>query len=187
MFPASGFGALSTRSGLKPVICAINGICFGGGFEMAINADLCIASSSAQLGLPEVKRGVVALAGALPRLTRVVGRQRAMEMCLTGRAYSAQTMLEWGVVNHVVPGERGNEGVVQEAVRWAEEIAGNSPDAVIVSRQGVIMGWEGISAQHGTERLVRDWYPKIDAGENMKEGVMAFVQKRKPVWVGSKL
>ena len=81
-------------------------------------------------------------AGALPRLTRVVGRQRAMEMCLAGRAYSAQQMHEWGVVNAVVDGD-----VVAEAVKWAVEIAGNSPDAVIVSRQGVMSGWDGISAQ----------------------------------------
>jgi enoyl-CoA hydratase/carnithine racemase len=184
-FPPSGFGALSTRSGKKPVIAAVNGIAFGGGFEIVINLDMIITSSKAQFGLPEVKRGVVALAGALPRLTRVVGKQRAMEMCLAGRAYNAKTMHEWGVVNAVVEG--GNEEVVHEAIKWAVEIASNSPDAVIVSRQGVMMGWDGIGAQAATEKVASDWYPLIDRKENMIEGVKAFVEKRQPVWVGSKL
>ena len=153
---------------------------------MIINCDIVLASRSASFGLPEVKRGVVALAGALPRLVRVVGRQRATEMAMLGRAYSASTMLEWGVVNGVASTTM-NEGVVEEAVNWAKEIAGNSPDSVIVSRQGVKMGWEGISAQEGTERLMRDWYPKMNGGENMREGLRAFVEKRKPKWVGSKL
>ena len=151
---------------------------------MLINADIVIACEGATFGLPEVKRGVVALAGALPRLTRVVGRQRAMEMCLLGRVYSANEMMRWGVVNQVIKG--GNAEVVAEAVRWAVEIAGNSPDAVIVSRQGVMVGWE-VGVQEGTEKLMREWYPKIDRKENMIEGVRAFVEKRKPVWVGSKL
>ena len=153
---------------------------------MIINCDIVLASQSASFGLPEVKRGVVALAGALPRLVRVVGRQRAMEMAMLGRAYPASTMLDWGVVNCVVSAEaRG--GVIEEAVKWAEEIAGNSPDSVIVSREGVNLGWEGVSAQEGTERLVKDWYPKMNGGENMREGLKAFVEKRKPKWVGSKL
>lgn len=152
---------------------------------MAINADILLASHSATLGLPEVKRGLIALAGALPRLTRVVGRQRAMEMSLTGRAYTAQTMHEWGVVNKVVAG--GNKEVVAEAVRWAVEIAGNSPDAVVVSRQGVMIGWEGYGAQEGAERIRKEWFPRIEGRENMVEGIRAFVEKRSPQWVGSKL
>ena len=160
---------------------------------MAINCDLVIAASTAVLGLPEVKRGVVALAGALPRLVRVVGKQRAMEMCLTGRAYTAGELWRWGAVNHVVDvkGEEGVEGVnkrvVNEAVRWAVEVAGNSPDAVIVSRQGVGAGWEGMGVQEATDKTRRDWFSRIEGEENMVEGIRAFVEKRKPVWVGSKL
>ena len=153
---------------------------------MIINCDIVLASQSASFGLPEVKRGVAAMAGALPRLVRVVGRQRAMEMAMLGRAYPASTMLGWGVVNGVVPMD-SKGGVLQEAIDWATEVAGNSPDSVIVSRQGVALGWEGISAQEGTERLMKDWYPKMNGGENMREGLKAFVEKRKPRWVGSKL
>ncbi|KAA6414832.1 MAG: enoyl- hydratase [Lasallia pustulata] len=127
--PPSGFGGLSRRAGKKPIIAAINGLCLGGGCEISINADMVLASAAATFGLPEVKRGVVALAGALPRLVRTVGRQRAMEMALTGRTLSAHEAREWGLVNRVV-GE--GESVVAEAVRWAEVVGGNSPDSVVV-------------------------------------------------------
>ncbi|MCJ1297520.1 hypothetical protein MMC08_000307 [Hypocenomyce scalaris] len=182
--PSSGFGGLSRRSGKKPIIAAVNGICFGGGFEMTINVDLVLASHTATFGLPEVKRGVVALAGALPRLVRTVGKQRAMELCLTGRVLEANEAKEWGLVNAVV-GER--ESVVAKAVVWAEVISENSPDSVIVSREGVKLGWEGMGADEGSEWLIKGIYPRIDAGENMKEGVKAFVEKRAPRWVPSKL
>ncbi|KAF4620239.1 hypothetical protein G7Y89_g14581 [Cudoniella acicularis] len=191
--PSSGFGALSRRGGKKPVICAVNGICFGGGCEMIINADLVVASSRAVFGLPEVKIGVVALAGALTRLVRTVGRQRAMEMALTGRTLSAEEAREWGLVNKVVGVEKGDseeavgEKVVNEAIEIAGVIAANSPDSVIVSREGVKMGWEGVSAEEGTRLLMEGWYARMDGGENMKEGVKSFVEKRKPAWVPSKL
>ncbi|MCJ1411169.1 hypothetical protein MMC19_005257 [Ptychographa xylographoides] len=178
-----GFGGLSTRSGKKPIIAAVNGICFGGGCEMIINTDIVIASTSATFGLPEVKRGVVAIAGALPRLVRTVGKQRAMEMALTGRVLKAEEAREWGMVNRVVAAD----DLLNKAISLAEEIAGNSPDSVIVSREGIKIGWEGLGAQAGTEKLRAEWYRKMDGGENMREGLMAFVQKRKPSWVDSKL
>ncbi|MCJ1358850.1 MAG: hypothetical protein MMC33_008850 [Icmadophila ericetorum] len=182
-FLPSGFGALSTRTGKKPIIAAVNGICFGGGMEIAINLDIVLASPQATFGLPEVKRGVVAVAGALPRLVRTVGKQRAMEMALLGRAYSAEEMLAWGLVNKVVPAD----SLIEEAVQWATEIASNSPDSVIVSREGVKIGWESLSAQAGTEMLAQTWFSRINQGENMKEGVRAFVEKRAPRWRDSKL
>ena len=158
---------------------------------MIINTDLVLASSSATFALPEVKRGVVAIAGALPRLVRTVGKQRAMEMALTGRVLGAEEARAWGLVNKVVSDsdsdEEGGGGVVAEAIRWAQEIARNSPDSVIVSRAGVRMGWEGFGVQEGTERLGRKWWAKMEGGENMVEGVRAFVEKRRPRWVDSKL
>jgi enoyl-CoA hydratase/carnithine racemase len=147
--PPSGFGGLSRRRGKKPVICAVNGVAFGGGCEMIINADLVIADKSAKFALPEVKIGVLALAGALTRLVRTVGKQRAMEMALTGRTLSAEEAREWGLVNRVV----GDGECVKEASKMAEMIVGNSPDSVIVSRQGIMMGWEGVSAEEGTRLL----------------------------------
>ena len=180
-----GFGGLSNRAGKKPVIAAVNGVCFGGGMEMAINCDLVVADEKkARFGLPEVGKGVIAVAGALPRLVRTVGKQRAAEMALLGRIkYTAEQMREWGLVNFVVA-----EGtVVDEAIKIAEEMAGNDPDAVIASREGLRLGWEGVGPQLGTELLEKGMYGRIDGGENMKEGVRSFVDKRKPVWKDSKL
>jgi enoyl-CoA hydratase/carnithine racemase len=183
-WPATGgFGGLSNRAGKKPVIAAVNGLCLGGGMEMVINTDLVYASKEAKFGLPEVTRGVVAIAGALPRLVRTVGKQRASEMALIGKMYPAEQMLTWGLVNQVVPSER----LMDVAVEAAAAIAGNSPDAVIVSREGLKSGWEAIGPQEATLQVDSGVYRKIDAGENMREGVLSFVEKRKAVWKDSKL
>lgn len=149
---------------------------------MVINADLVFADEKAEFALPEVSIGVVALAGALPRLVRTVGRQRAMEMALTGRRLKAEEAREWGLVNAVVKGD-----VVGEALRVAGTIAGHSPDAVIVTREGIKIGWEGVGAEEGTRIWGDSWYARMDGGENMVEGVTSFVEKRKPRWVDSKL
>ncbi|OAA58290.1 enoyl-CoA hydratase [Cordyceps fumosorosea ARSEF 2679] len=180
----SGFGGLSNRRGKKPVIAAVNGACLGGGMEMALNADVVLAAAGATFGLPEVKVGVIAVAGALPRLTRIVGRQRAAEMALLGRTYKAGEMAAWGVVNKVV--EEGGS-VVEEALRWAEEVAGNSPDAVIVTRAGLLGGWDPVDPVKSTGEIFKGIYKLLEQGENLKEGVKSFVEKKRPVWKDSKL
>ncbi|KAI9893248.1 MAG: hypothetical protein M1814_000376 [Vezdaea aestivalis] len=177
--PPSGFGGLSRRTGLKPVICAVNGLCLGGAFEMVLNADLVIAIESATFGLPEVKRGVAAIAGALPRLPRVVGRQRAMEMALTGRMVPAMEMKEWGVVNVVVP--EGND-LLARAIALAEEISGNSPDGIVVSKAGIEKGWSRGGVEEGSNVLLAELGEWLESGENIKEGLKAFIEKRAPVW-----
>lgn len=180
-----GFGGMSNRRGKKPIIAAVNGLCFGGGMEMVINCDMVLASESARFGLPEVSIGVIALAGALPRLTRLVGRARASEMALTGRNdYTPQTMLEWGIINSVVHSPRR---VVNEAVRWAAEVASKSPDSIIVTRAGLMGGWDPEDPCASTDRVGKGLYAQMDAGENMREGVASFIEKRKPVWKDSKL
>ncbi|RYO73815.1 hypothetical protein DL766_001805 [Monosporascus sp. MC13-8B] len=185
--PRGGFGGLSNRGGKKPVIAAVNGACLGGGFEMVLNCDLVVASRAAAVfGLPEVGVGVVAVQGALPRLARSLGsRQRALEMALAGRSYDAARMREWGLVNEVVEGD--GAAVVEAALRWAERIAANSPDAVIVSREGIKLGCEGVNPEVATDILIKGWYARIEGGQNMVEGVRSFVEKRKPVWKDSKL
>ncbi|KAK6852843.1 enoyl-CoA hydratase [Apiospora arundinis] len=182
--PRGGFGGMSNRGGVKPIIAAANGICFGGGMEMAINCDMVIAASTARFSLPEVTIGVIALAGALPRLVRSVGRQRASEMALSGKQYTAAEMKEWGLVNEVV---REGGDVVKRALEWATRIAGNSPDAVVVSREGLKLGWEGVGPEMGTDMIIKGWYGRIEKGENMVEGVKSFNEKRKPLWKDSKL
>lgn len=187
----SGFGGLSRRRGKKPVIAAVNGIAHGGGCEIIANCDIVLASPSAVFALPEVRRGVVALAGALPRLARAVGRMRAMEMALTGRNVGAQEAKAWGLCNGISQkdgdGLAVEGGVVRLAVQWADEIGRYSPDSVIVSKEGVEMGWEGIGVEEGSQRLIDGLWKKMEGGENMVEGVRAFVEKRNPKWVDSKL
>ncbi|PLN79731.1 ClpP/crotonase-like domain-containing protein [Aspergillus taichungensis] len=188
--PSTGFGGLSRRSGKKPLICAVNGLCLGGGCEMVVNADVVIAAQDAFFGFPEVQRGVVAWAGALPRVVRTIGRQRALEMVLTGRRVSAEEAERWGFVNEVVPGNGqggGGDAVVKRAVEVAGVIAANSPDAVVVSREGVKLGWEGVGAEDASRLLLDGWAKRLNDGENIKEGLRAFVEKRAPRWVDSKL
>lgn len=165
------------------MIAAVNGLCLGGGCEMITNTDIVISAEGAFFGFPEVQRGVLAWAGALPRIVRTIGKQRAMEMVLTGRRVTAQEAEKWGFVNEVVE----NGKIVERALEIAVQIAGNSPDSVIVSREGIKMGWEGVGAEEGTRLLVENWEKKLNAGENIKEGLRAFVEKRKPQWVESKL
>lgn len=182
--PASGFGGLSNRRGKKPIIAAVNGLCLGGGMEMILNTDMVIATVDARFALPEAARGVVPIQGALPRLMRSVGMQRASEMALLGRIYKADEMLRWGLVNHVLV--RGGD-VVGEALQWATELANNSPDSVIVAREGLQAGWEPENPKTSTDRILADVYPQMDGGDNMTEGLRAFVEKRKPIWKDSKL
>ncbi|KAJ6445014.1 enoyl-CoA hydratase [Purpureocillium lavendulum] len=226
-----GFGGLSNRRGKKPVVAAVNGLCLGGAMEMVLNADMVLAREGATFGLPEVKVGVVAVAGALPRLVRIVGRQRASEMALLGRTdYTAEEMRAWGIVNRVVSAPSSSSSsasssstssssagasksrgkaktqtssrskkakaeeeaaaaaaTVEEALRWASALAANSPDAVMVSREGLLGGWEAEDPQASTQRVEAGVYRRIDGGDNMREGVRAFVEKRKPAWKDSKL
>ena len=152
---------------------------------------MVFASPSAVFALPEVKRGVAAIAGALPRLARSVGRVRAMEMALTGRDVRAQEAVGWGLCNAVAErdgsGEGVRGGVVEMAVRVAGSVAANSPDSVVVSKEGVELGWQGGGVEEGTERLLAGGWAGLAEGENIREGLRAFAEKRAPRWVPSKL
>lgn len=169
----------------------MNGLAHGGGCEIIINCDLVLASPSTVFALPEVKRGVAAIAGALPRLARSVGRARAMEMALTGRNVPAKEAERWGLVNGVSErdgsGAGVTGGVVELAIKMAGSIAENSPDSVVVSKEGVELGWEGVGVEEASTRLIDGVWKGLESGENVKEGLKAFVEKRAPKWVPSKL
>jgi enoyl-CoA hydratase/carnithine racemase len=182
---APGLAGLPRRTGKKPIIAAVNGICMGGGFEMVTNCDIVIASPTAVFSLPEVKRGIVPVAGCLPRLTRTLGLQRTMELVLTGKTVDAKLLHEWGLVNKLVEG--GEEELRRVAVEWARGMCGNSPDALIVGRLGVRSSWEAGSVEDTVTQVEEEWYPKLVQGENFKEGIKAFAEKRGPVWRNSKL
>lgn len=192
MMPRSGFGALSRRHGKKPVIAAVNGLAFGGGMEIIANLDLVIAAKSARFALPEAKRGVVAMAGSLPRLARTIGRPRATELALTGRSITATEAREWGLINAVTEDAAGDcavmeRPVVKAALELAASITDNSPDSVIISRAGIVAGWEDGSAENASRLLSENWESALDDGQNLHEGVQAFAEKRSPRWVDSKL
>lgn len=173
----------SRRMGKKPVIAAANGIAMGGGMEFTANCDLVIASEKAVFALPEVKRGLIPFAGVLPRIIRIIGLQKASEMVLTGRTISAQEAFNWGFVNKVVAPEQ----CVPEAVRFAAMIAENSPDAIIAARSGLRQSWETASVEQAADITLYGPWAQLQQGENMKEGLKAFTERRKPVWRPSRL
>jgi enoyl-CoA hydratase/carnithine racemase len=181
---APGLAGLPRRSGKKPIIAAVNGICMGGGFEMVANCDLVVASESAVFSLPEGKRGIVPVAGCLPRLARTLGLQRTMDLVLTGRTVPAKTLHEWGLISQLVDPK---EDVAKVAVRIAQGMCKNSPDALIVGRLGVRMAWEAGSVEETVTTLADQWYPRLVNGRNFKEGIQAFAEKRAPTWENSKL
>ncbi|CAM1507634.1 Fc.00g072750.m01.CDS01 [Cosmosporella sp. VM-42] len=192
MDPPSGFGGLSRRHGKKPVIAAINGLAFGGGMEILANLDLLVAAKSATFALPEATIGVVPNAGSLPRLARTIGRHRAMEMALTGRSITATEAKEFGLLNAIAEDAAEDcavleRPVVKSAMGYASAIAKNSPDSVIVSRAGVMAGWEHGSAENASRLHCETWDATMDNCPNFHEGVQAFVEKRPPRWVDSKL
>ncbi|KAF4963727.1 hypothetical protein FSARC_8275 [Fusarium sarcochroum] len=182
--PASGFGGLSLRNGKKPVIAAVNGPAHGGGCEMAVNCDMVIASSMATFCLPEVKRGVTAFAGALPRIVKTAGRQRSAELALTGRAVTAHEFMQWGLCNFVVD---SSQNVVDKALEYAKMISDGSPDAVIVTREGLKLGWEALGVTDASRIFREGWGSRIYEGANMQEGLDAYTEKREPRWKRSKL
>lgn len=181
---APGLAGLPRRSGKKPIIAAVNGICMGGGFEMVANCDMVISSSTAVFSLPEVKRGIVPVAGCLPRLTRTLGLQRTMDLVLTGREVNAQTLYEWGLVSRVTDSA---DDVVGAAIQVAQQMCNNSPDALIVGRRGARLSWESGGVEEAVSALADEWYPRLVAGRNFGEGILAFVEKRPPVWMNSRL
>jgi len=176
-----GFGSISRRHSLnKPIIAAVNGGAFGGGTEIVLNCDIVIAEENAKFALPEVKRGVIAIAGGIQRLLRVSGYQLAAEMLLLGRNVSAvEARDRFRFVNKVVP--RGK--AVETAVSWALEICENSPDAVQATKHGLMLGLlrggvdEAFTSHAWGEPSKKTW-----VGRNVKEGLRAFVEKRKPIW-----
>lgn len=180
----AGFGGIAERFTKKPIIGAINGYALGGGSEMTVNLDMVIAGETATFGFPEVKRGVSVLAGGVPRFVRLVGHARAMECVLTGRNIPSREALAMGMINAVVP----DDEVEKKALEIAGAIAENSPDSVVSLVYGVRIASE-VGSVSIAQKLFAD-SPQVRAlynGSNIKEGLLAFKEKRKPRWEGSKL
>ena len=175
-----GFGGLTSRFDLtKPIIAAVNGVCMGGGFEIALACDLIIAARGARFALPEATVGMAATAGGLQRLPREIGAKRALGMILTGRHVSADEGYELGFVTAVVP----DADILSEANRWAQMICACAPLSIRASKEVVYRSFDTPSL----EEAIRHRYDSLEAMRASKdfiEGPRAFAEKRKPNWKG---
>ena len=162
----------------KPVIAAVSGWCLGGGNELAMSCDMIVASESAQFGQPEINLGVIPGAGGTQRLTRAVGKTIAMEVVLNDRKLSAGEALHYGLVNRVVPVELH----LAEALKLAAQIAARAPVAIQTAKQAVNQAFE-TSLSEGVIAERSAFYSLFDT-HDQKEGMQAFVEKRKPEWKG---
>ena len=170
------FGRIRTIR--KPVIAAVSGWALGAGCEIALSCDMIVASESAKFGLPEVTIGVIPGAGGTQRLTRAVGKAIAMEMILNNRTLSAQEALQFGLLNHVVP----VSDFLNEALKLAEEIAARAPLAVRAAKKMINQSYERFLSD-GLEHEKQVFY-NLFGSEDQKEGMQAFIEKRKPEWKG---
>lgn len=162
----------------KPVIAAVSGWCLGGGNELAMTCDMIVASETARFGQPEINIGVIPGAGGTQRLTRAVGKALAMEVVLNNRILSADEAQHFGLVNRVVPVER----YLDEALQLAAEIAARAPLAVRLGKEAVNQAFESFLSD-GLADERRAFY-LLFASQDQKEGMQAFVEKRKAAWKG---
>ncbi|MXP27883.1 enoyl-CoA hydratase [Porphyrobacter algicida] len=162
----------------KPWIAAVNGFALGGGCELAMMADFIIASENAKFGQPEIKLGVAPGMGGSQRLTRAIGKSKAMEMCLTGRMMGAEEAERANLIARVVP----HDSLLDEALKTAAQIASMPPMATIANKEMVNAAFE-TSLDQGliVERRI---FQILTASEDKTEGMAAFIEKREGNWKG---
>jgi len=171
----AGHGVFSKiEASKKPVIAAINGICLGGGLEMAMACHIRVAGDRARIGQPEINLGIIPGWGGTQRLPRIVGPSKAAEMILTGDPITAQEAYRLGLVNKVVP--MGD--VLKEAKGLARKIAGKSAVAIGCTMEAIERG-RHLPLAEAMEVVIEQWRTLVDS-QDMKEGVQAFLQKRQP-------
>lgn len=172
-----GFGGLSAWTPKKPVIAAVDGFALAGGMELAIACDMIVASKGAKFGIPEAKRGLVAGGGGVVQLPRLLPRQLAMELALTGDPITAERAHELGLVNVVTDGP-----AIEGARALAARVAANGPLALIASKGVIRDSW-----LWADDRIIPEqnkYIASVFASEDAREGAMAFAEKRKPNWKG---
>lgn len=181
-YGVGGFGGLQELRGLnKPVIVAVNGICCGGGLELALSGDIILASETATFALPEIRSGTVADAASI-KLPKRIPYHIAMEMLLTGRWFDAEEAARWGLVNRVLP-----EGkLLDEARALADEIAAGPP-LVFAAIKEVVREAEDMKFQDAMNRITKSQFATVEKlyqSEDQLEGARAFAEKRDPIWKG---
>jgi enoyl-CoA hydratase len=174
--PGRGFGGLTERPPVKPLIAAVEGWALAGGFELLLACDLVVAGRSSKFGLPEVKRGLVARGGGLVRLPRRVSKSLAIQMLLTGDPISAEKAREAGLVNELTEDGRALEG----AFSLARTIAKNAPMALAACKAFVEAAEDWSTAEAFSKQAI--YTDAVFASEDAKEGAQAFAEKRPPHW-----
>ncbi len=173
-----GFGGIVARERTKPLIAAVDGPALAGGTELALACDLIVASTVARFGLPEVKRSLIASAGGLVRLPRVLPKNIAMQMALTGEPISAEQAHLFGMVNVLT-----KEGeALDKAILLAEQINKNAPLAVRATRRSLIESL--VLSDHDGMKFAIEETAALTSTEDYKEGPLAFIEKRDPIWKG---
>jgi enoyl-CoA hydratase len=174
----AGWTSQLVKAVRKPWIAAVNGFALGGGCELAMMADFIIASDTAKFGQPEIKLGVAPGMGGSQRLTRAVGKSKAMDMCLTGRMMDAAEAERAGLVSRVVP----LDALLDEALQAAEQIAAMPPLAAMMNKEMVNVAFE--TTLDAGLLIERRMFQVLTATEDKTEGMTAFVEKRPGMWTG---
>lgn len=181
-YGVGGFGGLQELRDLnKPVLAAVNGICCGGGLELALSADMILAADHATFALPEIRSGTVADAASV-KLPKRIPYHIAMELLLTGRWFDAQEAKGWGLVNEIVPAD----GLMDRAWALAELLA-SGPPLVYAAIKEIVRDAEDAKFQDCMNRITRCQLATVDrlyASDDQKEGARAFAEKRDPIWKG---
>ncbi len=181
-YGVGGFGGLQELRDLnKPIICAVNGICCGGGLEIALSTDLIIAAAHATFALPEIRSGTVADAASI-KLPKRIPYHVAMDMLLTGRWLNVEEAHRWGFVNEIVAADK----LMDRAWELARLLA-SGPPLVYAAIKEIVREAEGSTFQTAMNKITKRQFATVDvlySSEDQLEGARAFAEKRAPIWKG---
>lgn len=181
-YGVGGFGGLQELRGLnKPVIAAVNGICCGGGLELALSADIILAADHASFALPEIRSGTVADAASI-KLPKRIPYHIAMEMLFTGRWIDAEEAARWGMINRIIPAAE-----LMEQARKMADLLASGPPLVYAAIKEVVREAEDMKFQDALNKITKSQFETVERlyrSDDQLEGARAFAEKRDPVWRG---